>query len=216
MASVNTKKRNGTPRWANNEKLGRGQSVKSLLAGVCARSNGRLLNEAQPATCNATKQVHDEGEEEEEEGKSLERKAHDVCESPPSPLLWPLRGLDLVEGGNVFTQCGCGGFQRLSTFLPFTCSHKFVQQIFMQISPRNRNSPFRLLTFQQSVSGVQPSGKTNMSFFFYLEIQTFRNNISDDFFCLSGFVVSRFLFGFFSPVARRTYPSKTEKGPDDL
>ena len=35
---------------------------EGLSAGVCARSNGRLLSEAQPATCNATKQVHTDGD----------------------------------------------------------------------------------------------------------------------------------------------------------
>jgi hypothetical protein len=54
---------------------------EGLSAGVCARSDGRLLSEAQPATCNATKQVHTGLRNEKKEKKKGEEER--VCVKAP-------------------------------------------------------------------------------------------------------------------------------------
>lgn len=58
---------------------------EGLSAGVCARSDGRLLSEAQPATCNATKQVHTGLRNEKKEKERRRRTCVCVCERPPLP-----------------------------------------------------------------------------------------------------------------------------------
>lgn len=110
---------------------------EGLSAGVCARSDGRLLSEAQPATCNATKQVHTGLQNEKKEKKKGEEERVCVCVwKPPSPekkvkpsssLAWPMwarrTGLGLgggKVGGSVFTRL-CG-FLRCLSLSSKTCS----------------------------------------------------------------------------------------------
>lgn len=125
------------------------------MVGVCARSNGRLVSEAQPATCNATKQVRDE-EEEEGKKKGEERKAHDVCvcESPPSTSSLAVAWTGLVKRRRecVFTRCGCGGFYLPLPFTVFTI--EFVPtNIYARIT-KYRTEIHLFSFFNEVVSGV--------------------------------------------------------------
>jgi len=76
---------------------------EGLSAGVCARSGGRWLSEAQPATCNATKQVHTVADEEGKERRRRKEKTPCLCVKAPPPFekkvkpsssLGPADGLD--------------------------------------------------------------------------------------------------------------------------